>query len=509
MGRMTRLALKPFSEIQDLMMAGDAPAAEAAAREWLAARGDNPTVVGNVGGVLIDIGQDTGSSNLVEEGIALTRRALEQTPVTQFKFNLANGLSASHPATPEDAVSVRFEPRIAECTSLYYEAIDESSGKPEARFNLVSALAGAGRAVEAVDLARETLADHPLHGPGWASLGDALWSVWSFYGRFPGLLQDTLAAYRNALELELVDRPFRAHVGDCISRVSGLLAAGEIRTHSHRAGADGGPSGLLLPPVATWDSGLPAFVCTTDLGLNLCSGCRAETSSGYDRFPLGGVLIEPGKGDEVQVRLAGVNLVIQGFMGARALLWLSRADEAREVEITSWPVAGLAFTRRTAFLNAAFREAYGVLDRISALLAARLGIDGRPSFAKLFFEKSHGQLSFRNSNPWPDSVGLRALLYLSASFETGKGRFNGLRELRNDLQHSLVLPGRLDANPSTWRTIQVDELESETVRMLRLTRAATLYCCEGLRVFEADAVRAAREAGATIRSLDAGKIHRE
>jgi hypothetical protein len=45
--------------------------------------------------------------------------------------------------------------------------------------------------------------------------------------------------------------------------------------------------------------------------------------------------------------------------------------------------------------------------------------------------------------------------------------------------------------------------------MLRLIRAAILYCCEALRVLEANAARAAQELGATIRSLDAGKIHRE
>lgn len=491
-------------------MAGEAPAAEAAAREWLTLRGSDPKVVGNVGGVLIDIGQDTGDRGLVEEGISLTRQALERVSVTQFKFNLANGLFGSSPATPEDAVAVRFDPRVAEGASLYYEAIDESGDRPEARFNLVSALAGSGRAIEALDLARETLSAHPRHGPGWASLGDALWSVWAFYGRFPGLLADASDAYRNALDLELVDRPFRAHVSECISRIDGLLAEGASRTHFHRSGAAGEPSRLLLPPAATWGEGLPAFVCTTDLGLNLCSGCRAEKSDGYDRFPLEGVLIEPGKGGQAQMRLAEVNLLLQGFIGARALLWLSRADDAGQVEITSWPVAGLVFSRRTAFLSAAFREAYGVLDRIAALLSARLGVGSSPpAFDKLFFEKRDRKLSFRDSISWPESVGLRALLYLSASFETGNGRFKGLRELRNNLQHSLVLPGRLDGDVAKWRTIQVDELESETVRMLRLARAAILYCCEGLRVLESNAVRAARERGATIRSLDAGKIHRE
>jgi hypothetical protein len=57
--------------------------------------------------------------------------------------------------------------------------------------------------------------------------------------------------------------------------------------------------------------------------------------------------------------------------------------------------------------------------------------------------------------------------------------------------------------------VAVDELESEAVRMLRLTRAAVLYCCEGLRVIEANNLREAQKRGEKILSDIGGNIRRE
>ena len=208
--------MRSFKEIQGLISAGELTAAELAACEWLANNASNPAVLGNVGAMFIDVGNERDQPQLVEEGVELTRRALAARSTTALKYNLANGLAALLPATPDTLVSVSFDPRVAEIASLYYEAIDESDrGTPEPRVNLVTTLMNAGRAVEAVDLARETLAEHPEHGKGWASLGDALWAVWVYYGRYPDLLQDAVGAYRLALKFEPADQPFkigRAHV---------------------------------------------------------------------------------------------------------------------------------------------------------------------------------------------------------------------------------------------------------------------------------------------------------
>ncbi len=502
-------ALLPFRDIHELILAGKAAEAEAKAREWLAAGQADPKVAGNVGSVFIDVGHDSNRIDLIEEGITLTRGALARAPITAFKFNLANALSSVGRESPEDMVRVAFDPRLAECVSLYYESIDESPEKPEARFNLVSALAKAGRAVEAADLARETLALHRDHGPGWASLGDALWSVWALFGQPSELLHDARDAYRNALEFEGNDRPFRRHVTELIARVDALLAEAPRPAHSHGP-EPAAPSRLLVATAPAWGTGLPGFIASLDLGLNLCSACRAQQTTGYDRFPLDGVLTSPGGGDETKLRLAEVDVLMEGFAGARGLLWLSRAEAARDVEVTSWPVAGLTFSRRTAFLAASFREAYGVLDRVAAVLARRFGIEGKMSFDKIFFEKRDRTLVFRSSVAWPESVGLRALLYLSAAFETSNGRFKGLRDLRNSLQHLPVFAGSLDPSATApWLSVPVDELEAKAISMLRLARAAILYCCEGLRVLEVQALRDATSRGAEILHHDEGAINRE
>lgn len=485
-----------FRKINALVDRGNLTTAEAEARRWLASPGPDAAVLGNVGAVFIDIGSYTGALALVAEGVALTRQARELVPSSSRAYNLANGLSRLLPDSPEVVTTVTPDPALSEVLSLYYEAIDAAGeARPEPSFNLASALLRAGRAIEGLDLVRETLTRHPEHGRGWATLGDMLWGVWTFYNRYPDLLQGAVAAYEQALVLEIKDLPFRDRLKARITRAHSLLDEASARPHP-----DVDPAriaeGLLLK-LEPWDERLTAFVWNSGLGLNLCPGCRIESPTAYDRYPLDGILVDPSSNGTAEQTPAEVNVLLQGYVGARSLLWLSRAPASAEVEILSWPVRGLSFSRRSAFLAAAFREAYGVLDRIADLWNNRLGIAADELyFDKLYFVKQNKVLAFRTGVVWPESVGLRALMYLSASFERDNGRFRGFRSSRNNLQHSLVLHGKLD-EPHTlpWDAITDDDLELQAIQVLRLARAAVLYCCEGLRAMEHEKVRQATAQG--------------
>ncbi len=488
-----------FREITDLVSRGDQTTAEEEARRWLVSPGPEAAVLGKVGAVFIDIGSYTGALGLVEEGVILTRQARGLAPGTSLTYNLANGLSRLLPDSPEVVTTVTPDPALSEVLSLYYEAIDAAGDvRPEPSFNFASALLRAGRAIEGLDLARETLTRHPEHGRGWAALGDMLWGVWAFYNRYPDLLQDAVAAYQRALVFEVDDLPFRDRLASNITRAQRLLD--EVRPHPHPDMDPARTVESLLLEHDPWDEQLEAFVWKSGLGLNLCSGCRVESPMAYDRYPLAGILVGPEAKEQADRTPAEVNVLLQGFIGARSLLWLSRAQATAPVEILSWPVTGLAFSRRSAFLAAAFRESYGVLDRIADLWNARLGIDAAGLyFDKLFFTKANKVLAFRSSVAWPDSVGLRALMYLSASFERDNGRFNDLRASRNDLQHSLVLHGTLEGGRGwPWDTIADDDLERRTFQLLRLVRAAILYCCEGLRSVEHEKRRRVKAEGAIV-----------
>jgi tetratricopeptide (TPR) repeat protein len=485
------MTLRPFSQINDLANAGGLAPAEEEARRWLALRGTEGAVLENVGGTFIDIGNYTGNLALVQEGIELTRQAIRIAPSWRLTYNLANGLSRLLPETPEDFVTVAFDPTLVEVISLYYDAIDAPEAtEPEPSFNFASTLLRAGRAIEGLDLVRDTLSRHPEHGRGWSTLGDMLWGVWTFYGSYPDLLEDAIAAYRQALRYEISDMPFRNRIEQSIARAGKLLD--ELPIRPHRGLADGArtPESRLVER-DPWDEDLPTFAWKTGLALNLCSGCRIESPAAYDRYPLDGSLGAPASTAAAEHTAAEVNVLLQGFIGARSLFWLSRAQVAAGVKIVSWPVEDLHFSRRSAFLAAAFRESYGVLDRIADVWNNRLGINtGTVSFDKLFFEKKNKQLLFRAQVAWPESVGLRALMYLSASFEWDNGRFRHLRKSRNDFQHSLVLHGGLrSAQGWPWSAINDDDLERQTLQMLRLTRAAVIYCCEGLRVVEYERVK--------------------
>jgi hypothetical protein len=504
------MPLLPFTDIHALVSAGDLKGAEAEARRWAAEQPNDPGVIGNVGAVFIDIGNYTESTPLVREGVDLTRRAIERGGNEALTYNLANGLLELLPATPESQVTVRFEPDMAEVCSLYYEAIDRTGpASPEPRFNFASALLRAGRAIEGLDLVQETLTEHPEHGRGWATLGDMLWGVWAFYGRYPDLLQDAITAYKLALTYEVTDRPFRERCEAQIAHAREQLSELRTQPHAKLLDAERTPNSLLVDR-DPWDENLAAFVWRSGLALNLCSGCRIESPTAYDRYPLRGILTDPARESEALLGPAEVNVLIQGFTGARSLLWLSRAAAAAPVEVLSWPIEGLAFSRRSTFLAAAFREAYGVLDRTAVLLNSRLKIHvEEPYFDKLFFEKKDKQLTFIASTSWPESVGLRALMYLSASFERDSGRFRELRELRNKLQHSVVLPGVVDVKAAwPWRGVPDDELERATFQLLRLVRAGVVYACECLRVMEEKKMEDARASGIRIVQFRHGEVSR-
>jgi len=494
------MTLRPFTDIHALVSSGDLVVAEAEARRWISERSTDPGVIENVGAILIDIGNYTGNTLLVREGVDLTRQAIALRPSEALTYNLANGLLELLPSTPDSFCSVRFDPEMAEVCSLYYEAIDRTGpSRPEPRFNFASALLRAGRTIEGLDLVRETLAEHPHHGRGWSTLGDMLWGIWAFYGRYPDLLQDAVTSYGLALGYEKTDQPFRERCEAQIRRAQGLLGEVQVRPHPSLLDAARTPGNLLLER-EPWDDDLPTFIWRSGLALNLCSGCRTDSPTAYDRYPLHGILSDPANESDALRAPAEVNVLIQGFTGARSLLWFSRARAGSPVEVLSWPVEGLCFSRRSTFLAAAFREAYGVLDRIAALLNARFKVHAtEPYFDKLFFEKRDKQLVFITSTAWPESVGLRALMYLSASFERDNGRFKELRDLRNKLQHSVVLAGEVDAKAGwPWRGVSDDELERATFQLLRLARAAVVYACECLRALEAKKVDDAKARGIVV-----------
>jgi hypothetical protein len=131
------------------------------------------------------------------------------------------------------------------------------------------------------------------------------------------------------------------------------------------------------------------------------------------------------------------------------------------------------------FQMGSLREAYGVFDRIAVLLNHHLSLgigEKELSFANLFFKSEKRKRIFRQHS-YPEAVGLRALLFLSSSFETSEGRFGPLRTLRNSLQHSIVIPTEDDRVEGfgPWATIPVATLEARVFQTLRLCRAAMLY----------------------------------
>lgn len=471
------------------------------ARSWLVDRPDDPAILINAGGILIDAGRHLGRA-VVSEGVAATERALTLGPPPDRRltatYNLANGLLALHEMDNRKYGVVEFEPQLEKISSLYYQVID-SGGRltREAQLNFVSVLQRQGRSIEALRMAQAGLLLDRAFSRGWASLGDAAWGVYAFNAPESSLLSAAGLAYRKALSLETTDQPFRQYLQQTLAKLETLLLR-RRSPHSEQVNPwrrlDGRRAGEL-----TWKpANLEAFIWRNELGLNLCPGCRHANGSSYDRYPLPGFLAARTGGLNAYQLPIEINALVQGYIGARTFFWLSRAKSLPGLEVIRYPVRGTAFSRRALFLDASLREVYGLLDRVASLLNHHfeLGLEPwRVSFPRLFFKERQGQMpAFRTNVTFPSFVGMRALMYLAANFLLAGGRFADLRNLRNDLQHAVVVPTQSSRdNVGPWRAMPIGDLEAKSFQLLHLCRAAIHYAVNALHGQQKRAVETLRE----------------
>ncbi len=218
----------PFVAIRGLLMQGETARAVAEARKWLERRPEDPRILLNVGGVLIDAGhyQDL---NLVREGTKLCESARDcaATPSQRLSatYNLANGLLALHDmASGQHFRLVKYDLELQRIASLYYEAIDGSETvNLEARLNFATVLQRQSRTVEAMDLVQATVVEAPDFAPAWSTLADVAWGVFSFYAPDRALLLDAKAAYLHALCLKPDDLPYQASIKGNMERLASLI----------------------------------------------------------------------------------------------------------------------------------------------------------------------------------------------------------------------------------------------------------------------------------------------
>lgn len=494
----------PFPEIRALLLRGETEAATNRARQELAGHCDDPAFLTNVAGIFIDAGHDRQTRHLVEEGVSLCEKArtLASGEVTRAiaTYNLANGLLALHEFTGDNFYRLEYDQQLLRISSLYYEVIDRTDSLGlQARLNFSTVLQRQARSVEALDIAQQAVGESPEFSRVWSSLGDFAWGVHSFYSHDVALLIDSEQAYHRALSLDPSDLPYQKMVRSNLARLEKLLGSTK---GSHLGSADWrkDPS-RLIPATDPWAENLADFIWASGLGLNLCSACRFDHRDAYDTLPVSGFLAGPG--GRAAVLPTEVNALVQGYVGARSLLWLSRAVSGAEVEVARYQVPNTNFSRRAMFLMAAFREGYGLFDRIAAILNRRFpfGLPSRATyFDRLFFGRAKDKtLEFRTDLAVPDSPGLRALLYLSASFEFGAGRFSHLRELRNDLQHSIVVPTKAEHRSfGPWRAASLELLERRVFQLLRLGRAGLFYVGEVLSSDERRTFEALGKAGVRV-----------
>lgn len=485
----------PFEKAHRLVMQGEYSAALEDARR-VHQRFSGPSADFALAGILVDVANFTRNLKLAREGRTLMERLpqkfIDAYPA-DYHYNLGNALSSiGHHERSRGAAR---RPAIAEAVSHYDQAL-QLSDRPNTRANLANALLAQGRYIEALDELDSLLASEPHHYNALGYRGASFLGIDIWLNRtHAGIRQAALHSYRKAVEFAKGDPVVAQHFADYVrqleSRVSPLP---DLEQKPMRSDAK--------------------LFWSRRLALNPCPICMLNSPDAFDLFPLPGVLKAPRRRPPTKDLFVVLNAIIGTFGTARWQLWSAESSESSlppDHIIQHAGSGGVLIDLKIGLKMSAFAGFYRVLGQIASALNNCLALKhlpeqvtfnnvwGKPrarGFPKTTEELNPG-VRRRNNDP------LSALYYLAASLELGLGRYQHLRNLRNQIEHRIAAPfvslqqGRPRKHPY-YDPFVVSGLSRDVYVVGRLARAAIWYLCASFSVEERRRVRFAQRAGHMI-----------
>ena len=460
---------------------------------------EDPGVIANVGGLLIDIGNDLRQQDLVREGICRCERAINLLGGSAHLFyNVANGhysldklskcsTESGHAFNPDDT-------SLLQAKSYYRLALESEEIDAGLRAQLWvhygNCLSGLGRCVEAISAYDEALRVDPEHPMAKGNQGVELFHFAHIAGH-PILAVDAHRMVGEALASDLLET-----CGGPVARASFERTERRIAAFLDRCN--------LAPTVAQnnrasfaseYQESYVEFCARHQLFLNFCLRCRR--CERYCRDSLGFSLITD-IGDETSfIRLSRVmNEIKERFAFARLLLFQSAQPALDTVpidELTSY-VDNLDYAVhgcRVASVKRAFEGAYDILDKIAHFINDYLSL-GIKAGSQLTFTTNRQlwrQGKERTMRPellqlenWSlyDLYDLARDLDLASDHSECNGYSASLRRLRNALTHEYLV---LHVEGISWET-KADQARlhadyrvffDQTIALLQLVRAAIIY----------------------------------
>lgn len=420
----------------------------------------------NLGGILIDAGSQLRSSRLVREGIALTSGVLAGAPpraLPALHYNLGNGYGAL--AQHQRGRGPGTRPALSLCISWLDESLKQ---RPflNARTNLANALAQEQRLIEALDEYSVVLTEQPSHHQALAQRGHALMSLYRWIPRHRGLLSAALDDHLRAIDLAADEPLFQRSYQRVIDFLRQRTAPAEI-------------SSVDPSPYAKW-------IWNNRLNLNPCPLCRLDTPEAFDIFPLGGWLRSPRRRPTEGELLELINALCQSFATARWTLYqaLSRPPEEAEhlVMVPASPPAIHSLT--CGLLMAAASGFYALLNQVAFSMNIYFQLNRPPQ--AIWLSTIWCRSSRANAFPTtrsaiqrrllsPPNPGLTALYGMTRSLERAYGRYYPLRELRNSIEHQVVVALSEPARVGGLVGVHIDALKRSALDLGRLAKAALWY----------------------------------
>lgn len=498
---MIRSSRQLFALAQEALRTGDGRAALKLARQGSAGIADPFQREFALAAIEVDAGALLNDRSVLRRAMSRMEaiRGIATTDsLARYTYNLGNAYLAL--GEREAGRSAGTRPSLAKAISCLEEslAIRES---PESRANLGSALLSQGRWVEALDEFSTVLQACPAHHNALAMHGSALIGLANWSRGHRGLLVAALNDHIRAAELAEHEPVYRASYLKVVER---LRAKHLPRT----------PKPQKASTTARW-------IWANRLNLNLCPICETEAPDAFDSYPLQGPILLKRHRPTSDELMDIVNSLCRSYGAGRwALLRglrvvpLEKSDQIVSVASASPALHDTG----TALVLVAVTQFYGVFQQVAYALSRYLQL-GHPE-TSITFDRVWWPVKSRGRGVPSNRAGLHsrirrapcpalsALHHLALSMQFGMGKYSALRELRNHLEHHIVLPVVAPHRSRYYYSYPVDDLQDSAVQLGRLARAAIWYFSGSVLHFEGQRARRAANSGRPALVVPGGAVER-
>jgi LA2681-like HEPN len=326
--------------------------------------------------------------------------------------------------------------------------------------------------VEALDELNEVIAEHPTHHSAYAGRARALWFAFMHLSGHAGLLGSAYLDYERAIELSGDSPVFRRSYQ---SSLAGL----QKQTRKP----------VLTARPATESE---QWIWKQGLALNLCPCCRVQTPNAFDVYLLRGRLVAPRRRPSSDELLELLNTLHRTFSAARwCLLHAAGVGGGLPTDqvVTLEGLSGARHELPVGLTITAISGFYSVLDKVAFALNSYLHMGHADAalhlntvWSALGWKRQRGQgripekrvelhPAIRRTTTRP----LLGLYHLALSLERGLGMYQHLRDLRNQLEHRVVVATSQPVASRYFQTVDVNDLHRRAVLMGRVAKAAMWY----------------------------------